>query len=209
MRPDRLTAVVLGVVAAGCAAHSSRHAARTLAPGGWRTVVAVDGLGFEHGREYMVYPVPEVGVRRGMGPGWDLGGKLGAGTVEASARFAVVARDDLAVAIAPGLRAGFAAATNNRTDVLRATAFAHAVVERNLGRRTALVGTATAAITAAGPDHHALAPWRALVEPAVGAGVRIRLGRRVLWPELTVTLPWAPAAGIEPPLVQAGIGLEL
>ena len=205
-------AVALGLVlAAGCAAHSSRHAGRTLAPGQWRAAVAADGLVFQHGRRYAVYPAPELAIRRGIRPGWDLGGKLGAGSVEGSARLAQLDRPDLAVALAPGMRFEFPLATNNATDVLRACLFSHLVIERRLARGNALVATATAALalgssaTLFGGDP---GPARVLAEPALGLGLRLPAGRFTVWPELTVTVPYAFGQGAERPLVQFGIGFE-
>lgn len=200
------------VTLAGCAAHASRHGARVLAPGTWRTVLALDGVVFEHGRAYTVRPAPEVAVRRGMVGCWDLGGKLGAGSLEVSARFRRVAGPRLAVALVAGLRGGLAIATNNTSDLFRTTAFGHVVVERAVARRTALVVTGTAAATVA--DSGTLfagttADTRVLLEPALGLGLRRQLGGVVLWPELTVTLPYAAGDGVEPPVLQAGLGLEL
>lgn len=70
-----------------------------------------------------MYPAPELAIRHGMGPGWDLGGKLGVGSVEGSIRLSRFDSAALAVALAPGLRLEFPVATNNGTDILRASAF--------------------------------------------------------------------------------------
>ena len=161
---------------------------------------------FEHGRRYTVRPAPELAVRRGMGRMWDLGGKLGVGNLEASARFQRVDHERFALALVPGLRTSFAIATNNTTDLNRWTAFGHVVVERTLAERVALVATATPALTLAGGT---TADLRVLFEPAVGLGVRIGVGRIVVWPEATIAFPYAFSAGWEPPRVQAGIGFEL
>lgn len=207
----RFIQVVALLGLADCAAHSSRHSARTLRPGQWQTVVAVDGIIFEHGRAYVVYPAPELAIRRGMGPGWDVGGKLGAGSVEASVRLARVDTPALAVALAPGMRFEFPVATNNGTDILRAVVFQHLVIEHRVGPASAVVGTATAALavgSSATIFGGSPGPARLLAEPALGAGLRTQAGRVVLWPEVTVTVPYAFGDDFEAPLVQFGIGLE-
>lgn len=212
MRRDR-GAALCAVLASGCAAHSSRHAARTLDPGDWRTVVALDAVMFVRGNDWTVRPAPELALRRGMGDGgWDLGGKLGAGSLEVSARFRAVDRLRLAFALVGGLRTDFAIGTNNTSDLFRTTAFGHAVIERCLSARTSLVLTASPALTLA--DSGTLfagttADTRILIEPALGVGVRINVRGRVLWPEATITLPYAFGDGFEHPIVQAGIGVEL
>jgi hypothetical protein len=195
----------------GCASHSARHAARPTPPGAWRTALALDGLVFEHGRSYAVYPAPELAIRRGMGPRWDLGGKLGGGSLEASATFALIDRADLAVALAPGLRLELALLTNNGTDLLRGVVFNHLLVERRLSRGVALVGTATAALalaTSATLFAGVTDTTRLLLEPAVGVGVRVAVGSHTLWPEVTATFPYGPGGGLEAPVGQVGIAFE-
>ncbi len=207
----RAATLAVAMAATGCASHASRHGATVVAPGRWQTVLALDALVFEHGRDYAVYPAPEVAVRRGM-QGWDLGGKLGAGNAELSARFALRRGGPVVVALVPGVRFAIALLTNNGTDLVRGTGFGHVVLERALTARLTLVTTATAAITAAGPmtiTSGRAGDTRALAEPALGVGLRLRIGGRTLWPEATVTLPYPIGDGLERPLIQAGIAVEL
>lgn len=173
--------------------------------------MALDGFVFEHGRTYAVYPAPELAIRRGISPGWDVGGKLGVGSVEGSVRLSRFESATLAVALAPGLRLEFPVATNNATDILRASAFNHLVIEHRLGPVSAVVGTATAALavgTSATIFGGSPGPARLLAEPALGLGLRTAVGRVTVWPEFTVTVPYAFGDGLEAPLVQFGIGLE-
>lgn len=195
----------------GCASHASRHGAAILPPGQWQTAVALDALVFEHGRSYAVYPAPEVALRRGL-DGWDFGGKLGAGSLELSARLPGRQCDGLAAAWVPGMRVAFAMLTNNDTDLLRATGFGHLVVEASITDRMTAVVTATAAFTVAGPAVFLATGGQevhALAEPALGFGLRLPIGGRILWPEVTATLPVALDTGVEPPLAQLGVALEL
>jgi hypothetical protein len=199
------------LLAPGCASHSSRLAGRTLPPGQWRTAVALDALVFEHGRAHAVYPAPELTVRRGMGPGWDLGGKLGGGSLEGSARLRLVDRPEVAVALAPGLRLEFALLTNNGSDLLRSVLFDHLVVERQLSARVALVGTATAAMALASSGTvfaGVTDTTRLLLEPAVGVGLRVAIGSHTLWPEATATFPYHLGHGLERVIGQLGVAWE-
>jgi hypothetical protein len=209
--PVVVAVVMPQLLATACSTHSARHAGRTLPPGAWRTAVALDGLVFEHGRSPAVYPAAELAIRRGMGPRWDLGGKLGGGSLEGSARFALVDRPGLAVAMAPGLRFELALLTNNGTDLLRTVLFDHLVVERRLSPRVSLVGTATAALALAtsGTVFAGVTDTtRLLLEPAVGVGLRVAVGSHTLWPEATATFPYGFGRGVEPPVGQFGVAFE-
>jgi hypothetical protein len=211
MTRGQIAGLVALVCVAGCASYSTRLGAGTLAPGDRRAGVALDGIVFERGREYLALPVPELFMRWGMGPRWDLGFTANVGGAEALARWKLFHRGGIGLALSPALGAGLALATNKATDVLRARASIRVLTEARLTDRVMLLAGLK-------PDWVVVAPatllrgvtetTRLLFEPGMALGARICIdGKRALWPEINVHVPWTIGGDMEPLIVQGGVAL--
>lgn len=203
--------VALAVLGSGCASYASRATARPANRGETKIAVAADLVVFEHGREYTVLPAPEVSVRRGMGEAWDIGVRLGAGSVEVAATIAPVRSARSSLAIVPNAGLAVVPVTNNGTDLIRVHAGARAVWERDVTGRVALATSVGCRVVGAGPativSGEAGEP-RLLLEPSASFGVRVRGSSRVVWPEVSIALPVEPGDGTERPAIQAGVAIE-
>lgn len=197
---------------AGCASYSTRLDAGTIAPGQRRAGATLDGIVFERGREYMILPAPELFVRWGMGPRWDLGFSANMGGAEASARWQLASGRTMAVAVAPTLGARFALATNNATDVLRARASIRVLAEARASDRVALLAGFKPDWVMAAPAtlvRGVTGSTRLLFEPGVMLGARIAIDREhVLWPEINIHIPYDISGDREALILQGGVALS-
>jgi hypothetical protein len=211
MTPGRIAGLAALVCVAGCASYSTRLGAGTFAPGDRRAGVALDGIIFERGREYLVLPAPELFMRWGMGARWDLGFSANMGGAEALARRQLVDRGGFALALASGLGLHLAVVTNNASDVLRARAAMRVLMEQRIADRTTLIAGFKPDLVVAAPAtllRGVTETTRLLFEPGIAIGARVRIdGKRTLWPEINVHVPWAIGGGMEPLIIQGGVAL--
>ena len=105
---------------AGCASQVFGLSATPVKKSTTEVGVGLSGLSYERGRRRVVVPVPDVAVRRGLGGGWDIGGRFSLASLEVSARGALPTIGGARLAISPALRFGYHPATNNFTDLLSA-----------------------------------------------------------------------------------------
>jgi hypothetical protein len=208
----RVVALTVAVGACACTSYASRASARPAPSGETKVAFAADAVVFEHGRKYAILPAPELSFRRGMSDRWDLGARLGFGAAELASTIALSDSESSALAIVPSFGLGFVPATNNDTDLLRVHGGGRLVWERQAGSRVSVASTIGTRLTVAGPGTifgGEAGDASLLIEPSVGVGLRIRSGKRIVWPEINMTLPIDTGSGVERPAFQFGIALEL
>lgn len=123
----------------GCASYGSHLVATPLPKGANEVSLNADALLVDRGFGPQILPNPEVGLRRGVAHGLDLGGRLNAGTLELDGRFRVVQTSAFALSVVPGLGAGFVPVTNNDTGLCNANLLGAVLGGFQLGQGDELV----------------------------------------------------------------------
>lgn len=199
MGAARTVALIAGGVAlasamSACANYGAHLNATPVAPGKRAWHVAADAVLLDRGSGPQVLPNPHLGLRFGLGPNVDLGGRLNAGSLELDSVIRVAQTSALDLAIVPGVFAGFVPATNPDTGVMQAGAAASVLASLRLSSRLELVvgaGGRTAyafPLTALRGDPEGS---KMLYMPVGSSGVRVRLGRKLsLMPAISVSIPY-------------------
>lgn len=209
----RTVALIASLATLGCASYGGHLSATPVPPGKNEWQIAADAVLLDRGSGPQVLPNPELGLRFGLTPNLDLGGRLNAGSLEINSVMRVVETSALDLALVPGVFAGFVPATNPDTGVMQAGALASVLLGLHLSSHVDLVlgarGHAAYAFPLTALRGEA-AGAKMLYMPGASAGIRVQLGRKVsLMPEITVAIPydslrreWAF------PILQGGVSLH-
>ncbi len=187
--------------------------ATPVAPGEREWQVAADAVWLDRGYGPQVLPNPQLGLRFGLTPNVDIGGRLNAGSLELDSVMRVVDTSALDLALVPGVFAGFVPVTNSDTGVMQAGAVTSVLLGLHLSSRVDLVlgarGHAAYAfpLTALRGD---AAGAKMLYLPGGSAGMRIRLSRSFsIMPELNVSIPYDSLRREWTfPILQGGVSLH-
>jgi hypothetical protein len=205
-------ALALGVLV-GCASYGSHLTSSPVQPGKNSVLLAADALVIDRGVGPQVLPNPELGLRFGIAPRVDVGGRMNLGSVETNARWRFLDGPAFGLALVPGLGFGFVPVTNADTGLFNAHVLGSLIAGVAIAERTELVAGARGASTYAFPlttfrGDPAGARW--LHAGGGVLGVRFPVGRATyLFPEVNVLVPYdtGPADWYFPTL-QGGVALE-
>ena len=198
---------------ASCASYGSHVTATPLRPGGTELSLNADALVIDRGFGPQVLPNPELGLRWGLSPNLDLGGRLNAGGVETNLRWRFLHAPGCDVALLGGTGFGFVPATNQDSGVFNANLLGAALGSLAFGEQSQGVLGLRAVATYAFPPsafRGEASGARMLYMPGGVLGVRFPVGGATyLFPDVSVLVPYdslRQSWGF--PTIQAGIALQ-
>jgi hypothetical protein len=204
-----ILAVALG--SASCVSYGSHLTAAALSQKQRELSLNADVLVIDRGLGPQVLPNPELGYRMGVQEGFDVGGRVNAGSAEVNARWQL-ARGSLDVALVPGVGFGFVPATNADSGLFNAHALGSLLVSQHPAPRWDIVAGLRGALTYAFP----LTAFRGdaagdnLYWLAGGVlGLRFPLGKTtLLFPEVNLLMPYDTSRELwSLPTLQGGVAL--
>ncbi len=137
--------------ASGCLSGAQNLGAATTPEGTTEVGVSLNALAYEHGRERGYLPSPELTFRKGVGEGWDWGGRLSLLGLELGTRHRIVERSAWTWSLAPSAGVWYVPVTNNSTEPVNLRLGAKTLLDYRLGRAWTLTGGASLMGAFAGP----------------------------------------------------------